>query len=293
MNARGLRLLLLLLLLQQLLALLLLLQLLLEIVESGRHGLLDIDRSYLGRRGVDVVLTSGSIVVDLLALGSGSLGGEVLLLLVKGGLLLSKLVVADVELLELVSRGLDAPELLLEPLLLLCQIEIGSHKLGIQVGVHLLLELLIHGELRGSEHLVNSVLLSHHALVGLLLLLLLAVLGESRLGSIVGVALGVAIGVGGHAVSSKLLHRTFGRGRHGTKGSHGSRLGGRSQARKQMRSAGAGSGNAAVSVLVALLNGIKGQRLDVLAAAARGKAAGRNKVVGSHLSETACVHNSE
>lgn len=293
MNARGL-LLLLLLLLQQLLALLLLLQLLLEIVvvEAGRHGLLDIDRgSHLGRRGVDVVLTSGRVVIDLLALGGGSLGGEVLLLLVKGGLLLSKLVVADVELLELVGSGLDAPELLLEPLLLLSQIEIGSHELGIQVGVHLLLELLIHGELRGGEHLVNSVLLSHHVLVSLLLLL--AVLGESRLGSIVGVALGVAIGIGGHAISSKLLHRTLGRGRHGTKGSHSSRLGGRSQARKQMRTAGAGSGNAAVSVLVALLNGIKRERLDVLAAAARGQASGRNKVVGSHLSETACVHNSE
>lgn len=205
MNARGL-----LLLLLQLLALLLLLQLLLEVVEAGGHGLLDIDRgNHLGSRGVDVVLATGRIIIDLLALGGCSLSGEVLLLLVKGGLLLSKLAVVDIELLELMGRGLDAPELLLEPLLLLGQIEVGSHELGIQVGIHLLLELFIHGELRGGEHLINSVLLSHHTLVSLLLL---AVLGESRLGSIVSIALNIAIGIGGHAVSSILLHRTFCRG---------------------------------------------------------------------------------
>lgn len=282
------------------------LQLLLEAVEAGSHGLLlNVDgRNSLGGQGIDIVLAGSGIVVDLLALSGGGLCGEMLLLLVESsGLLLSELVAADVELLELLGCSLDAPELLLQSLLLLGKIHVGGDKLGIEVGIHLLLQLLVHGQLGRSEHLVNRVLLSH--LIGILVLLLLlllvvlrllvellvllAVLRESGQRRIINIALAIAVA----AVPSELLHGAVGTsGRHGTKRSRRSRLGGRSQARKQMRAAGTGSWNAAVLVFVALLNGIKGERLDVLAATARGQATGRSKV-GRHLSETTCVHGSE
>jgi hypothetical protein len=158
-----------------------------------------------------------------------------------------------------------------------------SHLIGIVVLLLLLLLLLLLMLLLLMLLLMLVMLL----MLLLMLLMLLAILRESGQGRVVNIALAIAV-----SVPSELLHRTIGTsGRHGTKGSRCSRLGGRSQARKQMRAAGTGSWNAAVLVFVALLNGIKRERLDVLAASARGQATGRNKV-GRHLSETACVHGS-
>lgn len=280
----------------------LLVELLLVLVgEHGGHGLLGVGRLGLGSHVVNVVLAGHRVVVDLLSLAHGSLEAELLLhvaelllLLVDGDLLLSELGVVQVELLELLGSGLDVPKLLLKTLLLLSQVHVGGDELGVEVGVHLL-GLLVEGELGRSQDLINSVVLGLHVL------LLDTVLGEGTLGDIVGVLLSVAVQGSGDGVPGELLVG----GSRGWRvevevGSCGG-LGGGSQAGKQVRAASAGSGSTVLVGVGSLLDVVEGQRLDVLAATARGQTSrghgepvGRSEVVGSsHLSETAGVHFSK
>lgn len=160
---------------------LMLLELLLEtFTKRGRHGLLDIRRADLlscNRGGIiNIVLASGWVVVNLLTLTDGGLNSqlllhvaELLLLLIKGHLLLSKLGVLgarQIELLELLGCGLDISKLLLKSLLLLGKVQVGGDELSIQVGIHMLLGLLIHGKLGRGQNLVDGVLLvAHHVLI--------------------------------------------------------------------------------------------------------------------------------
>lgn len=74
--------------------------------------------------------------------------------------------------LELLSRSLDVDKLLLETLLLLSEIHIGSNQLSIQVGVHLFLAVLINVDFRRSENLLRGRI--HLAVVHLVVSTLLA-----------------------------------------------------------------------------------------------------------------------
>ncbi len=150
--------------------------------------------------------------------------------------------------------------------------------------------MLVHGGLVGR--LVGRLLL-----LLLLLLMVRGVLGVGRLRTVVVVFLAVAMQIGSHAVSSKLLS-----GRRATgEGSGGGRLGGGAQTGEQMRPTRSRGGSAIVLGRL-LIDGLKRERLDVVAATARGQAgrghgetvAGlRRKVVGRHLSVTTSVHGSE
>jgi len=294
--------------------------------EARAHGLLSIGRYHLGSGGINKVLASHGVVVELLSLSlhlSLSVGLDLslrlglseaglkaelvlhvtkvlLLLFVDSHLLLSKVRVAEVELLKLLRSCLNIPKLLLEALLLLGKVHVGGNKLGVQVGVHLLLSLIVERQLGRSQNLVNSVLLVHHVLV---LVLLDSILGESGLGGAVvhgllgKATVGVAVGVG----SGELL-RTSRCGRGRTKASSSGRLGSCPEASKEMRSAGTRGGNARVVCVVALLNGIEGEGLDSLAATALGKATSRHGQTvggsevggGSHLEQDRqCLRGSE
>jgi hypothetical protein len=265
----------------------LLLLLLLEPVEAGGAGLVDIGPVHLNSsRVVKVVLASHGVVVNLLGLlgllglllAQGSLDAELLLhvselllLLIESQLLLSELRVAEVELLELLGSGLHAPKLLLEALLLLGQVHVGSDKLGVQVRVHVLLSLLINGELRGGQNLIDGVLLVHHRVV---VVVLGAVLRERRLRAVVDIILAHAIGVSSHGVPGVLLSGSSSSGRLGTEGGNSRGLWRRPQTSEQVRAAGARGGESRVLVL-ALVDGIKREGLDILAATAGGQASRR------------------
>jgi hypothetical protein len=71
------------------------------------------------------------------------------------------LVATQVHALELLSGCLNVDELLLQSLLLLCEVHVGSYQLSIQVWVHLFLAVLINKDLRRSKNLLwNGVHLS-------------------------------------------------------------------------------------------------------------------------------------
>lgn len=188
------------------------------VIERGRHRLVGIRRAGLGSCGnkciINVVLTSDGTVVNLLTLADGSLYPqlllqvvELLLLLVKSYLLLGKLGTlgaAEVELLKLLSGGLNVSKLLLKFLLLLSKVHVCSNELSVEIGIHVLLGLFINGKLRWRKDLIDSVLLAtHHVLVNALLV---AVLGKRRLRSgIIDAVLAIAVKISSHAASSVVL----------------------------------------------------------------------------------------
>ena len=61
---------------------------------------------------------------------------------------------SQVHALELLGSSLDIGKLLLEALLLLCKVHVGSYKLSIQIWVHLILRVLINVNLGWSKDLL-------------------------------------------------------------------------------------------------------------------------------------------
>jgi len=283
--------------------------LLVDAEATGSHGLLGVMGASLSSGVVNEILPGCGVVEDALlllrllllillltVLGHGSLSSNLLLhsldllrLLVQSHLVLDKLGLVEVELLELLSGGLHIPKLLLETLLLLSQVHVGSHELSVDVWVHLLVDLVVEHKLGGSQYLVDSVLLTHllahHVLLLLLLLLhvvvllrlalltlllLGAVLGESSLGLVVvDVGLAKTLGVGSEVVPGVLLRGTVDARRLRAERGRGGSLGGSPKPVKQMRAAGAGGGHS-IFLVAALVETVKGERLDVVTTAARG-----------------------
>ena len=281
LKARSIDLLLLLLLLLLELELLLLLQLLkllelLELLQLLKLLLLLLEGRILGELGLIDVLAGGALVDQVGRLTSGGVNEGVdagldarnrtaLVLAIQGELLLLNLRV-DSESLELLSGGLDVAELLLQALLLLSKIRVGSNQLSVHRRVHLLLHLGVELQLGRSKNLVSGILLAHvHQRVERGLLTTAAVSGQSSLGSvvsIVGRSVGVDIDLG------ELLLGLLSHGGLRREGRSGGGLGSGPQTSQKVRAAGAGSGSAIILISRGL-DGIEGERLDVLATATR------------------------
>jgi hypothetical protein len=120
--------------------------------------------------GVDGTLARGHTLHQHVEVGLLLL----LLLLLLVHVVVGRLAV-DVEVLELLLRGLQAHELLLEALLLLGKVQVGADEIGVDGRVHVLRRLLLDADLGRSENLVSRVQLLLLLLQMSLLLLLLEV----------------------------------------------------------------------------------------------------------------------
>lgn len=116
------------------------------------------------------------VVLDLLLVHAHILWGDRR----RSKLLLHLVSHAQVHALELLSSCLDVHELLLQTLLLLCKVHVGGHELGVEIGIHLLLTVLINKDLwRGKNLLWYRV----HLAVVISLALTVAVL-SAKVGSL-------------------------------------------------------------------------------------------------------------
>lgn len=188
----------------------------------------------------------------------------------------------QVQTLELLSSCLDIDELLLQTLLLLCKVHVGSYQLSIEIWVHLLLAVLINEDLGWCKRLLwNGVHLTIMQLVGV----------NGSLGSTI--VLFVRIDA---SCKSSVMLQLGGRGRRGECAGGGGfwRC---SQARKQVRPGGARC-RCTVVLGVGLLGWFEAEALEIRGICSSGSKArtghsqsitGREVIVG-HLSKTACVH---
>lgn len=249
---------------------------------SGHRIVVGVDAWLSSHDGSDDWLHAGLDLLLVHVLWSDGRSGELLLLHISH---------SQIKTTELLSGCLHVDELLLETLLLICEVQVGGHQLGVQVGVHLLLTVLINMDLWGSEDLLwNRVHLAR--LVGLVVPKLLAGVNTGLWTSVV---LLVVVGVNATAETDVVLE--LGGRSGGGKSPSGVGLWRGSQTCKQMRAGGAGRGSTILLWLVGL-GGLKGETLDVQTVGASGsKARGGHaqtvagwEVVVRHLSKTACVH---
>jgi hypothetical protein len=184
------------------------------------------------------------------------------------------------------SSCLDIDELLLQTLLLLCKVHVGSYQLSIEVWVHLFLAVLIYEDLGRCKWLLwNRV---HLAIVHRVVSLLVGV--ERGLWSTI--AFIVCIDA---SCQSSVMMQLSGRGRRRERAGGGG-LWCCSQTCKQVRPGGA-RGRSTIVLGVGLLGGFEVEALDWGICSSGSKArtghsqsiTGREVVVG-HLSKTACVH---
>jgi len=196
---------------------------------------------------------------------------------------------SQVQSLELLGSGLHVDELLLQTLLLLCEVHVGSYQLSIEVRIHLFLAVLINEDLGRCKRLLRNGVHLTIAVHLVISILLLGVAGSFRS----TITLFVRINA---CTKPSIMLQLGGWSRRGERAGSGG-LWGCSQTCKQVRPGGARC-RSTIVLGVGWLGWLEGEAFEsrcICPSGSKARAGHSQSITGwevvvGHLSKTACVH---